>query len=92
MILLIPGHKNHRNGIKKPRRFRNPSMKGVSAESYLKYYSVCIENKDVNSIFGIIIPVTFLFQVDPKFLRNLKYVRKGNMRVAKEKKSEKMES
>jgi ACR3 family arsenite efflux pump ArsB len=63
--------KNHRNGIKKPKRFKHPSMKGVSWPIY------CI-------VFILIFHP--LIKVDPKFLRNLKYVKKGNMKVARREK------
>ncbi|XP_003382991.1 PREDICTED: 60S ribosomal protein L29-like [Amphimedon queenslandica] len=48
-------YKNHRNGIKKPKRLKHPSMKGV----------------------------------DPKFLRNLKYAKKGNMKAIRKRNQEK---
>ena len=46
-------YKAHRNGIKKPKRSRYPSMKGVSLETsrnyYVIYLRVCIGGSEVPS-------------------------------------------
>ena len=57
--------KNHRNGIKKPKRYRYPSLKGVS---------VC---KKLHRFICLILYASS-FQVDPKFLRNMRFAKKHN--------------
>ena len=64
------GKKNHRNGIFRPLTKRYPSLKGVTYFRYLLFFT----------IFNFVHKIN---QVDPKFLRNLKFSKKHNKRVAK---------
>ncbi len=63
-LLVFVATKNHRNGIKKPKQHRYPSLKGVrnSCINFLLYLErmLCI------------------LQVDPKFLRNMRFAKKHN--------------
>ena len=63
--LIVIGHKAHRNGIKKPKSHRYPSLKGVCVKRLL--YMV-----------GQYSGYRLWLQVDPKFLRNLRFAKKHN--------------
>ncbi|KAG5132752.1 hypothetical protein JHK82_023940 [Glycine max] len=61
-------YKAHKNGIKKPKRHRHTSTKGVVSLSL--FY-----------VFGFsftLIHMLIYFRMDPKFLRNQRYARKHN--------------
>lgn len=60
----VTAFKNHRNGIKKPKRYRYPSLKGVSVHNI----------RDQQALLIVCVP----FQVDPKFLRNMRFAKKHN--------------
>ena len=67
--------KAHRNGIKKPKSNKYPSLKGVSLRGRREKRSKCI-------LLGTL--ADFLYQVDAKFLRNQRYAKNGSMKVVKE--------
>ena len=56
LCVFVSGYKNHRNGIKKPQRFRSPSMKGVSV--YCRFHSLMIclifSNIDSNGLYCLL--------------------------------------
>ncbi|GJM88339.1 hypothetical protein PR202_ga04390 [Eleusine coracana subsp. coracana] len=61
-------YKAHKNGIKKPKRNRQTSTKGVYALSFSQ------QNPQIHFL-NISLPAHIM---DPKFLRNLRYSRKHN--------------
>ncbi|TVU04335.1 hypothetical protein EJB05_50101, partial [Eragrostis curvula] len=64
-------YKAHKNGIKKPKRHRQTSTKGVSVRADPSSDSRC-------AILFLLTPIGRSGRMDPKFLRNLRYSRKHN--------------
>jgi large subunit ribosomal protein L29e len=72
-------YKAHKNGIKKPRKHRHISTKGVL---FFFFFWVVI----IHLFNHVIEEKKFVFelwvQMDPKFLRNQRYARKHNNKIA----------
>ncbi|KAH9611295.1 hypothetical protein KSS87_023657 [Heliosperma pusillum] len=64
-------YKNHKNGIKKPRKHRHHSTKGTSYDWSLAVVLPALYGIDDQSYVNQL-------QMDPKFLRNQRYARKHN--------------
>ena len=70
-------YKAHKNGIKKPRRHRHTSTKGVITSSPTPFPQSFEFDLDFwLNLFSLILFVEM--QMDPKFLRNQRYARKHN--------------
>lgn len=90
--------KAHRNGIHRPKQHKYTSLKGVSAEFrcvavlfLFVYCDWCCARAKNNAQIRVFIGFLAVFQMDPKYVRNLKYAKAGNRRggAKKKEKSEK---